>query len=189
MQWLELENRELKQALSALKIVQSLHPEQRSDHNMHGDVAQSSHSCPGRNEGIIRAPGAQHATADEWIALMEEEERKKEVKKREAEERARLCEELRAKHAEQEAKVCALLSIKVGQRWCCNAQHCACLMQMASSYVDAIKIKENALPDLVDLLKWKHLLHLNFSRLHQWHWSWSVKKKKSWVNTLPTTCP
>eukprot|EP00731_Ephydatia_muelleri_P019523 Em0012g348a len=45
--------------------------------------------------------------------------------------------------------LCALLSIKVGQRWCCNAQHCACLMQMVSSYVDAIKIKENALPDLV----------------------------------------
>ena len=44
MQRLELENRELKQALSALKIVQSLHPEQRSDYNMHGDVAQSSHS-------------------------------------------------------------------------------------------------------------------------------------------------
>ena len=62
MQRLELENRELKQALSALKIVQSFHPEQMSDHNMHGDVAQSSHSCPGRNEGIIRAPGAQHAT-------------------------------------------------------------------------------------------------------------------------------
>ena len=100
MQWLELENRELKQALSALKIVQSLHPEQRSDYNMHRDVA---HSCPGRNEGIIRAPGAQHATADEWIALMEEEERNKEVKKREAEERARLREELRVKHAEQEA--------------------------------------------------------------------------------------
>lgn len=76
MQRLELENRELKQALSALKIVQSLHPEQISDHNMHGDVAQSSHLCAGRSEGIIRAPGAQHATADEWIALMEEEERK-----------------------------------------------------------------------------------------------------------------
>ena len=64
MQRLELENRELKQALSALKIVQRLHPEQMSDHNMHGDVAQSSHSCPGSYEGIIRAPGALHATAD-----------------------------------------------------------------------------------------------------------------------------
>ncbi|KAL5488863.1 hypothetical protein EMCRGX_G017876 [Ephydatia muelleri] len=109
MQWLELENRELKQALSALKIVQSLHPEQRSDHNMHRD---GSHSCPGRNEGIIRAPGAQHATADEWIALMEEEERNKEVKKREAKQK--------------------------------KEPDC-----MVSSYVDAIKIKENALPDLV----------------------------------------
>ena len=102
MQKLELENRELKQALSALKIVQSLHPEQMRDHNMPGDVAQSSLSCPGRNEGIIRARGAQHATADEWIALMEEEERKKELKKREENERARLREELRAKRAQQE---------------------------------------------------------------------------------------
>ena len=86
MQRLELENRELKQALSALKIMQSLHPEQMNDYNMHDYAEQSSHSCPGSNEGIIRAPGAQHATADEWIALMEEEERKKELKKREAEE-------------------------------------------------------------------------------------------------------
>ena len=82
MQRLELEKRELKQALSALKIVQSLHPVQMSDHNMHGDVTQSSHSSPGRNEEIIRAPGAQHATADVHL------EKKKELKKREAEERA-----------------------------------------------------------------------------------------------------
>ena len=86
---------------------------------MHGDVAQSSHSCPGRNEGIIPAPGAQHATADEWIALMEEEERNKEVKKREAEERARLCEELRAKHAEQEAKPLCTAFYKSGPKTLC----------------------------------------------------------------------
>ena len=53
MQRLELENRKLKQALCKLKIVQSLHPEQLNDQNMHGNGVQSScYQCPGRNEGV-----------------------------------------------------------------------------------------------------------------------------------------
>ena len=71
--------------------------------------------CPGKNERIIRAPGAQHATADEWIALMEEEERKKELKKREAEEPdcVKCCEQ---NVHNKKPCVCALLSIKEPKR-------------------------------------------------------------------------
>ena len=81
---------ELKQALCKLKIVQSLHPEQLNDQNMRGNGAQSSrYQCPGRNEGMIRASGAQNATADEWIALKNKKGRKN--RKRGKQKRARLC--------------------------------------------------------------------------------------------------
>lgn len=53
---------------------------------MHGNVAQSSHSCPGRNEGIVQAPGV----ADQWIATEKEGET------------TRLCKELQANRAQQE---------------------------------------------------------------------------------------
>ena len=54
------------------------------------------------NKGLIKSASAQHATADEW---MENEDRIKEQKKREAEERAMLREANRAKKVqEKEAK-------------------------------------------------------------------------------------
>ena len=58
------------------------------------DGAQSSHhhQSPRSNERIIWASGAQNATADDWIALMEEEERK-EKQKSKKQKRAGLREE------------------------------------------------------------------------------------------------
>eukprot|EP00731_Ephydatia_muelleri_P017466 Em0010g564a len=46
-----------------------------------------------RRAGIIRAAGAQHATADQWIRMMEEEDALQEQKKQEAEQRAKAKEE------------------------------------------------------------------------------------------------
>ena len=80
---LRIENRELKRALVALKVVERLHPEQV------GIVTSSKRKGPidQGKKGMVRT-GAQHATADEWMEMMEEEDRIKEQKKREAEERA-----------------------------------------------------------------------------------------------------
>ena len=75
---LRIENRELKRALVALKVVERLHPEQV------GIVTSSKRKDQGK-KGVVRTTGAQHATADEWMAIMEEEDRIKEQKKREAE--------------------------------------------------------------------------------------------------------
>ena len=50
-----------------LKVVESLHPEQIGK-RVTGDVSEKEH----RRKGVVKAPGAQHATTDEWIAMMEE---------------------------------------------------------------------------------------------------------------------
>ena len=81
---LQIENRELKRALCALKVVEQLHPEQVGKKN-------ATEHQP-RRAGIIRAAGAQHATADEWIHMMEEEYALQEQKKQEAEQRAKAIE-------------------------------------------------------------------------------------------------
>ena len=81
MEKLQIENRELKRALCTLKVVEQLHPEQVGKKN-------ATEHQP-RRAGIIRAAGAQHATADEWIHMMEEEYALQEQKKQEAEQRAK----------------------------------------------------------------------------------------------------
>ena len=53
-----MENRELKQALSVLKVMESLHPEQIGK-RVTGHVSGKEH----RRKGVVKAPGAQHATA------------------------------------------------------------------------------------------------------------------------------
>ena len=88
---------------------------------------------------------------------MEEE---KEQKWRESEERARLHEEQQAKHVQHEAK-CLCTAYYNGS----NAQQCASLMQMMSSFVDSVKEKIKALLIWWHLLKWKHPLRsLHFSK-------------------------
>ena len=62
------------------KVRKQLHPEQVGKKNA------TEHEP--RRAGIIRTAGAQHATVDEWIHMMEEEEALQEQKKQEAEQRA-----------------------------------------------------------------------------------------------------
>ena len=110
---LRIENRELKRALVALKVVERLHPEQV------GIVTSSKRKGPidqGKKR-VVRTTGAQHATADEWMAMMEEEDRIKEQKKREAEERAMVRKAKRAKkEQEKEAKKQCSAVFKSGKR-------------------------------------------------------------------------
>lgn len=106
---LQIENRELKRALCALKVVEQLHPEQVGKKN-------ATEHQP-RRAGIIRAAGAQHATADEWIRMMEEEEALQEQKKQEAEQRAKAREEQKVQRAqERSAKQQCTAVFKSGKR-------------------------------------------------------------------------
>ena len=68
---LRIENSELKRALVALNVVKRLHPEQIGSvpsRKRQGHIDQSK-------KGVIKSAGAQHATADEWMAIMEKEDR------------------------------------------------------------------------------------------------------------------
>ena len=110
---LRIENRELKWALVALKVVERLHPEQVgivSSSKRKGQIDQSK-------KGVVKTAGAQNATADEWMTMMEEEDRIKEQKKREAEERAMVKKAKRAKKVqEKEAKKQCSAAFKSGKK-------------------------------------------------------------------------
>eukprot|EP00731_Ephydatia_muelleri_P023227 Em0015g810a len=106
---LQIENRELKRALCALNVVEQLHPEQVGKKNA------TEHEP--RRAGIIRAAGAQHATADEWIRTMEEEDALQEQKKHKAEQRAKAREEQQVQRAqERSAKQQCTAVFKSGKR-------------------------------------------------------------------------
>ena len=114
---LQIENRELKRALCALKVVEQLHPEQVGKKN-------ATEHQP-RRAGIIRAAGAQHATADEWIRTMEEEDALQEQKKQEAEQRSKAREEQRVQRAqERSAKQQCSAVFKSGKR---KGQQCTAM--------------------------------------------------------------
>ena len=68
---LRIENRELKKALSALKVVESLYPEQIGKGVKRG-VPEKEH----RRRVVVKAPGAQHATADDWRKKTESRSRR-----------------------------------------------------------------------------------------------------------------
>ena len=66
---------------------------------------------------MIKSAGAQHAPADEWMAIMEKEDRIKEQKKKEAEERAMVREAKRVKKVQQkEAKKQCSAVFRSGKR-------------------------------------------------------------------------
>ena len=89
--------------------MEQLHPEQVGKKN-------ATEHQP-RRAGIIRAAGAQHATADEWIRMMEEEEALQEQKKQEAEQRAKAREEQKVQRAqERSAKQQCTAVFKSGKR-------------------------------------------------------------------------
>lgn len=121
---LRIENRELKRALVALDVVKSLHPDQAGSvpsRKSKGQIHQS-------NKGVVKKAGALHATADEWMAMIED--RIKEQKKGEAEERAVLHKDKRAKKMqEKEATRQCCAVFKSGKR---NGQQCTvmCLYPM-----------------------------------------------------------
>ena len=122
MEKLQIENRELKRALCALKVVEQLHPEQVGKKN-------ATEHQP-RRAGIIRAAGAQHATADEWIHMMEEEDALQEQKKQEAEQRAKAREEQKVQRAqERSAKQQCTVVFKSGKRKGHAAMHSNVLTQ------------------------------------------------------------
>ena len=134
---LRIENRELKRALVALKVVERLHPEQV------GIVKSSKRKGPidQGKKGVVRTTGAQHATADEWMAMMEEEDRIKEQKKREAEERAMVRKAKRAKkEQEKEAKKQCSAVFKSGKR---KGQQCT-VMCLPNTQGDVLCKRHNA---------------------------------------------
>ena len=120
---------------------------------------------------------------------MEEEERKKELKKREAEERARLREKLRAKHAQQEeAKHLCTAFYKSGPKMVLQCTT-LCLPDADGVFLCGChQNKENALPDLVAPLEVETPTSSQFQKASPVALELERQKKKSWGNTLPTLC-